>query len=542
MKNILNRKNLFASQSLTVLVIMLAILVVINLISIAHFGRLDLTEEKQYSLSDATKNTLKKLDDPLFVKVYFSQKLPPDLALVDQYVKDILAEYHSLSGNLQVEFIDPAKDTSTEEEVANLGIPSIEMQMLEKDEFKVQKGYLGIALLYGDKKEIIPVVENTLNLEYDLTSAIKRLTAESLKKVAFLSGHQEHGIVSLPYNDPSQQQTADYTAIREALAKNYQVTAFDSTTGTPISGIDTLIVAGPKTEISAKEAYEIDQFIMNGGRVIFLLDQVQMAAGLQAIPGKTGLEDMLKHYGVQINQDLVIDSINENVGFSSGQMQFYLPYPFWPKLTKDNFDQQNPIMAKLQTISFPWVSSISTTDISGIEIKSLATTSAKSSTVSQPFNLDPQQEFSPTDLRKVPLVIEAKGKFSSFFADTGKPLSEDTKEGKDEVAFSPSSATDSEMLRESKDQSQILIVADSDFIADDYLQRFPQNGVFFLNAVDYLTLDSDLINIRSKSVAERPIKETSDNAKTWIKIINIILIPLLIITLGVVKFYLRKKK
>ncbi|MBD3359976.1 MAG: hypothetical protein GF365_04710 [Candidatus Buchananbacteria bacterium] len=541
MKNILNRKNLFSGHSIAILLIILAILIIINLISVNHFARLDLTEENRYSLSSATKNTLKRLEDPLFVKVYFSQKLPPDLAKVEQYVKDILAEYGSFGSNLNIEFIDPAQDSETENKIRSLGIPQIEMQIMEKDEFKVKKGYLGMALLYQDEKEIIPIIENTQNLEYDLTSAIKRLMADELKQVAFLTGHEEHGISSSPFVSPEKTDTNDYTKIKEALDKNYKVTSLDLTNGDPIDGIETLIIAGPQKALTEKETYQIDQFIMKGGRVIFLLDKINIVPGLQALEIETGLEELLKHYGININNDLVIDNKNENVAFSSGMMQFYLPYPFWPKLIRDNFLLEHPIMAKLQTISFPWVSSLNITGKENLDTKILATTTDNGSTVSKPFNLDPQQNFNPTNTKKIPVIAESQGEFTSFFADKEIPLDEATKAGEETMPVSSLNIEDSQILAQSLEQSQIIVIGDSDFISDNYLQRFPSNGTFFLNTVDYLTLDSDLINIRSKTIQERPLKDIGDGWKTFIKVLNIIIIPLIIIIIGLVKFYLRKK-
>jgi gliding-associated putative ABC transporter substrate-binding component GldG len=542
MKNILNRKNLFSGHSIAILLIILAILIIINLISVNHFARLDLTEENRYSLSSATKNTLEQLEDPLFVKVYFSQKLPPDLARVEQYVKDILAEYGSFTTNLNIEFIDPAQDQETENKVRSMGIPPVEMQILEKDEFKVKKGYLGIALLYQDEKEIIPIIENTQNLEYDLTSAIKRLIADELKKIAFLTGHEEHGISSSPFAAPEKTDSNDYTKIKKALDKNYKVTSLDITNGDPIDGVDTLIIAGPKKALAEKETYQIDQFIMEGGRVIFLLDKINVAPGLQAMEIETGLEELLKHYGINVKTDLVIDTKNENVAFSSGMMQFYLPYPFWPKLIRDNFLLEHPVMAKLQTISLPWVSSLNITEKENLDTKILATTTDNGSTVSAPFNLDPQQNFNQTNQKKIPIIAESQGEFTSFFAGKEIPLDEETKAGQETMPVSSLNIEDSQMITQSLEQSQIIVIGDSDFISDNYLKRFPNNGTFFLNAVDYLTLDSDLINIRSKTIQERPLKDISDGWKTFIKVLNIIIIPLIIIIIGLVKFYLRKKK
>jgi len=537
MKNILNRKNIFTTQSMILLLIVAAILIVINLISASHFGRLDLTADKQYSLSEATKKTVKNLDDLLTIKVYFSTVLPPDLAQTEQYLKDILSEYQAYSKNIRIEFIDPAKDEKTKEEVQNLGIPQVQMQILQKDEFKVQQGYLGLALFYADKKEVIPLIQNTDNLEYDLTSAIKRLTAAKLKTIGFLSGHDEHGLISNPYGSPEQAQNNDYTLVAQELEKNYQVMPVDISNGKPIENIDTLIIAGPKNKLSDNELYQIDQFIMKGGNVIFLLDEVQILPGLQAAPNQTSLEKLLSSYGVQVNTDLVIDASNETVGFSSGMMQFFLPYPFWPKLIKQNFAADNPIMAKLQSISLPWVSSLAEIFKEGIASKILATTTANGSSVSSPFDLNPQQDFNPTDRKKIPIIIELDGKFSSAYAGQKAP------EVKSEININTESAApSSQTIDKAEKESRLIVLANSTFINDNNLKRFPDNLAFFLNSVDYLTLDSDLINIRAKTITDRPLAKISDTTKTWIKIINIGLIPLIIIVIGVIRFYLRKRK
>lgn len=537
MKNLLNRKNIFSANSLALVLLILAIIVVINLISANHFYRLDLTAEKQFSISEATKNTIKNIKDPFYIKVYFSEKLPPDLAAVAQYVKDVLTEYHSYSNNIQIEFIDPTKDPKMESEARALGIPALEMQILDKDAFKIQKGYLGLALTYQDKNETIPVIQDPSNLEYDLTSTIKRLLSEKLKKVTFTTGHGEHGIYELPVSATSDSQVNDYSQIKKALDKTYTISTIDTTDEQEIKDVDTLIIAGPKTEFTEKESYQIDQFIMRGGKVIFLLDEVAVNQNLQAKTQKTGLESLLTNYGVQINSDLVLDNNNENVAFNSGQMQFLLPYPFWPKLVKENFEQSNPIMAKLQSISLAWPSSMTILNKDNLEIKALASSSKNSASMAEPFNLDPQQNFQPEKMQKQAMIVLAKGQFTSLFAD--KKFSE--LQGKTEVNTISSQKNTPETLNKALEENKLIAVADSDFISDDYLARFPDNSTFFLNAVDYLTLDSDLISIRAKDIKSRPLKEVSEATKTWIKAINILVIPILVIIIGVVRFYFRKR-
>ncbi|MCX6744292.1 MAG: GldG family protein [Candidatus Parcubacteria bacterium] len=531
MKNILNRKNLFTTQSLALLLTIIGIVLVVNLISINHFGRLDLTTDKQYTISAPTKNTLKSLDDLLTIKVYFTQKLPANLEQTAQYVRDILGEYKAYSPKIKIEFIDPAKNEANKAEVQSIGIPEIEMQVMEKDEFKVQKGYLGIALFYGDKKEILPFIQEPQNLEYDLTTAVKRLTSTELKKVGFLTGHDEHGLFDMNFLGAETNQINDYTTIKKSLDKNYTVTTVDITSGQKIENIDTLIVAGPKKALTERELYEIDQFVMRGGKAIFLLDEVTVGQGLQATPNQTGLEKILANYGIQVNTNLVGDTSNETVGFTSGYMQFFLPYPFWPKLIKDNFDKSSQIMNRLQTISLPWSSSLTPMEKSGLKITSLATTTYAGSTISTPFNLDPNQQYNPTDRKKVPMIILAEGKFTSAYAGKEAPKLESEK-----------TATDQKTIDLADNDNQIIAVANSNFIDDQNLQRFPDNAVFFLNAVDYLTMGPELISIRAKALTDRPIKTLDDEAKMIVKAINIILIPLLVIIIGIVRFYRRKKK
>jgi ABC-type uncharacterized transport system involved in gliding motility auxiliary subunit len=241
---------------------------------------------------------------------------------------------------------------------------------------------------------------------------------------------------------------------------------------------------------------------------------------------QSGLEKILAAYGIKVNSDLVIDSSNENVGFTSGYMQFFMPYPFWPKLIKANFDESNPIMSRLQSISLSWASSLTIDKKDNIEYSTLASTTNKAATYAQPFNLDPQQKFNPTSLSKMAMIVLAKGNFTSAYKDQEAPSA------KEESAAKINQATK---------ESQILVLTDSDFINDNNLKRFPDNSVFFLNAVDYLTVGSDLISIRSKSLADRPIKLLDDEGKIVIKTINIILIPALVVILGLIRFYKRKK-
>ncbi len=538
-------KNLKSYMTTTVsVVLVIVILAMINYISLRNFKRWDLTADKQYSVSQATKTTLASVNDLVTIKVYFSKKLPPELLEVSQYVHDILDEYKAFSkGKLNIVYLDPADDDKIKNEALTLGIPELQMNFLEEDKFQVQNGFLGIAIFYEDKQEVLPVVQSIDTLEYDLTSTIKKVSAERIKVVGFLAGHGEH----LIHEGSREEGRGDYTLIRKELEKNYEVETVVIENGKQIEEVDTLVVAGPKETFTERDLFEIDQFIMRGGEVIFLLDGVKIEEGMQASVNQTGIEALVDHFGVKVNFDLVMDEVNENVSFSSGYMQFILPYPFWPKLIKENFSKENILVSKLDSLVLPWASSLELLEKSGIKTELLATTSKYGGIVTKDFDLNPNQQFQPESEReKIDMVALASGKFESYFAGEEIPsLEKDIAEITDDISLADSNEIPDDSNREiieiTEEEGRILVVGDSDFLADGQLQRFPQNAVFFLNAVDFLTLDSNLMSIRSRGLTERSLMEVSEREKMLIKFTGIALVPILVALFAIIKVILRRK-
>ena len=538
-------KKITNSMTSTISVLLvIAILAMANYISLRNFKRLDLTADKQYSVSEATKTTLSSLNDLTTIKVYFSKKLPPELLETSQYVHDLLEEYVAFSdGNLNVLYIDPADDEKLKNEALAIGIPELQMNFLEKDNYQVQNGFLGIGIFYEDKQEVLPVVQNITTLEYDLTSTIKKVSADRVKVVGFLTGHGEH----LTNQASVKEGRGDYTLIRKELEKNYEIKSVIIDNGAKIEGVDTLIVAGPKETFSERDLFEIDQFIMQGGEAIFLLDGVKIDEGMQASVNETGVEALVDNYGIKVNFDLVMDKFNENVSFSSGYMQYIVPYPFWPKLVKDNFSAENMLVSKLDSLVLPWASSLEILEKTDLKTELLATTSKFGGLITKDFDLNPNQEFQSEGAReKIDMIALSSGKFSSYFAGQEIPEVEQkaTIPTSGTTLANPSELPDDqnrEIIEQSEEDGRILVVGDSDFLADGQLQRFSQNALFFLNAVDYLTLDSDLMSIRSRGLTERSLAEVSEKEKMVIKFIGIALIPILVGLFAIIKAVLRRK-
>ncbi|MFA6551585.1 MAG: GldG family protein [Patescibacteria group bacterium] len=497
----------------TQVAIVIGIIAVLNFLSYQIFARLDLTQGKIYSLSSISKKTAKDLKDVVNVKAYFSENLPTQYLNVKQEVEDALAEYQSYAGNkLRVEFIDPKGDEELQRRLQMLGIPQLQFNVLENDKYQVLNGYLAIVVSYGDKQQAIPVINDTRNLEYQLTGAIKKVTAEKFPVIAFASGNGELGSES------------EMSFAGKKLGELYSTQTADLTKGEEISkDIDTLIIAGPKTNFSERTQYLIDQFIMSGKSVIFLINGANVNDNLQAVKNEGTLEKLLGSYGVKIEPAFTLDTSSDMASFNQGFLTFSTQYPFFVKVGESGLDQKNAAVAKLQSLVFPWSSPITVSDKAKTEI--LAKTTDQAWTMKDNFNLSPQGDFGATGASKgtYNLAVSINGKLNSAF---DKYVPKDKESGQ---------------YLSSTDNARIIVVGDANFIKDNFVRRYPDNLTFFQNIVDAVSLDSDLISIRSKAVSERPLKQISDSTKRTIKYGNIFGITGIVLAFGLWRYFGRKK-
>lgn len=506
----------------TEVVIVTAIIVLANLISQSLFGRLDLSEGNVYSISESTKDVLRDLEDIVNIKVYFSKKLPPYLTTLTREVTDIIDEYRAYAGgNLVVDFEDPSADPETEDRARSLGIPPVQLNIIEKDKAEVMNAYLGIAILFEDRKEVIPVVQSAANLEYELTSSIIKVASREPRTVGFLVAD------AAVTGDP-------YEAVQRSLEKQYDVMPIRFEAGLTVPPeVNTLIVARP-LGLSRWDAFAIDQFIMRGGRALFLVDGTTIPEDgpLVAIPAQTGVDSLLAHYGVKVNQDVVVDRQCGSATFSTGFFRYTVPYLLWPMVGRSGLSEESPVTNRLERVVFPWVSSIEV--LAGEEGKAEATVLVRSSEQSwsetQRMDLNPQQNFMPKPpVGQRDLAVLLRGTFESFFAGEGPPSGEG-----DRVWDGPQLA--------SSPETQLIVIGNSRFIQSDYIAQYPENGVLFLNAVDWLTLGESLIGIRSRAVTARPLKEIGESAKSTIRFAATFGIPILLIIWGLVRRYMRSAR
>jgi gliding-associated putative ABC transporter substrate-binding component GldG len=355
--------------------------------------------------------------------------------------------------------------------------------------------------------------------------------------VGFLGGHDERDI------------NTNYGAVRKELEKQYAVEKVTVAQGKPVPPTTTLLVVAGPNRLSERDKYEIDQYIMRGGRAIFLVDIVTIPEGtIQASYRDTNLGDLLENYGVRIGKNLVLDRINAYITFQTGYSVVRTPYPFFPKIVKAGLDQNSPIVSQLDSVVFPWVSSVEILQDTQKELQFtiLAKSSQYSWVQKGMYNINPTQEFAPPppeDIKPYPLAVLVRGKFRSLYANKEVPAAEVTEamEKKEPEGKNTPQGTEKPVTAKQCDQdNQLLVIANSRFLDNNFVSQ-PGNLTLFLNAVDWFSWGQDLIGIRSKRTGDRPLPVLSEQQKTVIKFSNIFLIPILVAFFGVIRFFIRKK-
>ncbi|MGA7161161.1 MAG: Gldg family protein [Bacteroidota bacterium] len=504
------------NQAIIRALLVLGILVVVNVISVRLFDRLDLTKQKVYTLSEASKELVRSFDDRVTVKAYFTEDLPSPYNDNRREVLDILNEYKAYAGgNLEYEFINPEGDKG-EQEAQQQGIPPVNVQVVKEDKFEVKRAYLGLVMMYEDKKETIPVIQNLGSLEYDISSALKRLTTRQKKRIGYTLGHDEP--------DLSTMKEA-----YQALSSQYELTPVNlaGNEGVP-PDLAALLVIAPQKKFNDSSKFQIDQYLMRGGRIAFLLNKENASLQEQyAQPLDLNLDDLLAQYGTRVNSDLVRDAqcasvnvVQQQQGFT---MQSQVPFPYMPMAS--GFNKDNMIVKDLQSVILYFASSVDTNSISakGLKAQVLVTSSKRSGRQTGLVMIDAFHRYTAGELAEsnIPLAVVVEGSFKSLYADKPKPG----------LVTSSSSLV-------SSPETRIIVVGDGDFMKDDF-SRNPGNLTFFVNMVDYLADDAGLITIRSKNVAMPPLDQISDGTKKFLKYGDLLLPPIVVIGYGLVRWRTR---
>jgi gliding motility-associatede transport system auxiliary component len=525
------------------IITLVVILAVVGLTSEMFFHRrLDLTQGKQFTLSKASLNTIRSLPDLVTVKVVMSKDLPTQFLQIRTHVVDLLREFEAqANGKITLVFEDPGESETKRQSATSLGIQEVQLQEQSSEGLQIKKGFFGLAMTYGDKKEVIPVLQNLESFEYDMIVKLKKLTG-SIKTIGILEGGQGAKMtMTLPGPQPKTTTGFDenFPTLKEEAEKLYKLEKLDPLGNAIPETIDLLLVAAP-SRITDVEKFRIDQFLMKGKSVIFLSPGVDMSLGMgiNGTASNNGYEDLLAHYGLKVKKNVMLEDRNyQFVRF--GNSFFPSPYPYWVVVQGEGLNAGSPITSKLGNISLPWASSIEidTTRKDSSKVEVLAQTTNGSWEESNNFFLLPRdmKEYLPINQHSQPLMVLKSGKLRSFYAEHPIPATDTSSSQRIDSAS---------VLRVSEKESRILVIGNALFATDFYVgyMNAVANLHLVLNSFDQLALDPDLITIRSREISNSPILEARKTKKIPILLINMLAAPLLLLAGGVIIGIRRKKK
>jgi len=549
------------TEHILVYLIGIWIIIIVNQLTAYKFFRIDLTEEKKYTISDATINMLKDLDEEVFVEVYLDGDLPAGFKRLQKSVRETLEEFKVYAGeNLNFKFTDPT--TAGSEKARNQYYMSLARKGIQPTRLfdnqngnKIEKIVLpgalvsvgtreeGVMLLKGNRSKGSEEALNQSveNIEYGLANAIRKLTQIEFKKVGIIHGHGE--IDSL-----------HTSALASTLDDYYQVSHVNLRKKPDLTHLDAIIIAQPKDEFTEEDTYKIDQFIMKGGKAVFLIDMLHVdmdsasGEGTLAFPLELGLDNMFFKYGIRFNRDYILDlncgSYPVVVGNVGDQPQVkLLKWPYFPIL--NNYSNQVIVKNSDATIS-KFVGTIDTVKAEGIVKTPLIFTSTYTRVIEAPVrvslndlraNLKP--EMFMQGRRCVAWLLE--GKFISIYKNR----------------ILPENVDQSNFLEEGKN-TKIIVISDGDFVKNDFdpethqpvelgfdpfTQNTYANSDLMVNAMTYLLDENGIITARKKEIKIRPLDTVKiQQEKTHWQIFNLVTPVIIMIVFGLIKGFIRKRK
>ncbi len=503
--------------------VMLVILIAFNFIAGALRARLDLTQEKAYTLSAGTKAILKKLDTPVTIRLYCTQSesATPETVFLKGFarkVEDLLAEYRQVAGSkLNIEKYDPQPDSDAEDSAR---LDGIEPQPLAgADQF-----YLGLAVKCVDQVQSIPFLAPNRErlLEYDLARAIVRAANPEKPTIGLMSPLPVFGMPSNPMMQQMGQQGSQPWAIVTELKHDFTVKRIGMDADKIDDDVKLLVVIAPK-DITDKAQYAIDQFIMRGGKLLAFLDAQCLADNRQQNQmmmnmggGGSSLDKLLKAWGIQFDATKAVADLKYKMQLRgrSGEPQ---EAPAWLGLTPDAIDRDDVATSQLDNIWLPLCGAFTGTPQDGLKQTVLLQSSKDSQLVDAMLaNLSGEntmKEFKPSGVN-YNLAIRLTGKFKTAFPDGA--LQDNTGEGekKDEGKAEEKKAGDS--LKETKGDNTVVLFGDADLLFDPFTIRridspfgalqMPMNANLNLaqNIIEQMTGDNNLIAVRSRATLNRP--------------------------------------
>ena len=547
------------------LLIVVAVLLILNVIGNYFFHRFDLTKDKRYTLSTTSLNIIKQVQNPLYIKIYLQGDLPAEFKRLQSETRDLLEEFQAYNNNIVFEFVDPLENKEESmDNIKNLyqkGLTPINITVDDKGKQSQAMVFPWAIAVYNNKEVNIPLLKNIMgasttekvigsvqHLEYSIADAFHKITTAKQKKVAVIKGNGE-------------LQDVQIAKFLMQVRESYHIGPFtlDSVAKNPTASLEALqkydlaIIAKPTETFTDSEKQVLDQFIINGGKTLWLVDQVNMemdslyndSGATLAFPRDLNLNEMFFKYGFRINPDLVKDEQGSPLKLATGDpgsaAQFQeFNWKFAPQVYPIS---SHPVVKNLGGIKFDFANSIDTLK-NGIKKTVLLQSSKYSKRIGTPTEVNLNivaEETSPNhylNTGNIPLSVLLEGSFHSMFENRVLPFDQKSFEAKGK-------------------NNKMIVISDGNLIQNQLDKNFQpvelgydqrsgnlyDNKDFLMNCVNYLLDDTGLINIRSKDL-DLPLldKEKVYENYTTTQILNIGLPLILLGIFGVVFTFHRKRK
>ena len=544
------------------IILLLIVLIAINYLSSLVFKRFDLTQDKRYTLSAASLNVIKEVSSPIVVDVFLiGDDFPSEFKRLQRETKQLLEEFSANNSNIIFHFINPLEDEATRDsniqQLTQRGLTPMQLSVQENGKNTQEVIFPWALASYKNETVTIPLVKNKIgssqqelvsnsvqHLEYAFADGFSKLTKPKRRKIAVLKGNGE---LEDKYLFDFVKKLSEYYFIAPFTLDSVSVNAQKSFS--QLKTFDLVIAAKPTEAFSEEEKQVLDQFTMNGGKSLWLIDQVAIEKdSLYNELGKTfaiardlNLTDFFFKYGVRVNPLLISTLYSAPITLAIGEgsnSQFqHLQWPYSPLASSTS---KHPIVNNLNMVKFDFANPMDT--IKNNIKKTILLESApltKLEGTPREISLDlvtEQQDPSLFNKGNQPLAVLLEGEFTSVYKNRVKPF---------------------QLLNEKNESvpTKMIVIADGDLIKNDVIRNVPQelgfdrwtgktygNKEFLMNAVNYLLDDDGLINIRSKEIDVAFLdQEKIASQKTYWQIFNILLPLGLLTILGFAFNYIRKK-
>ena len=552
-------------NNLKSVVIIIAVLLILNIIGNFFFHRFDLTKDKRYTLSTTSLNIIKQVENPLFIKVYMQGNLPAEFKRLQQETKQLLEEFQAYNKNIIFEFVNPLenKDESMDQikELYRKGLTPINITVDDKGKQSQEMVFPWAIAVYNNKEVNIPLLKNIMgasttqkvvgsvqHLEYSIAEGLNKITKAKQKKIAIIKGNGElQDILMAKFLLQVRESYFIGPFTLDSVAKN------PGGTLQALEKYDLAVIAKPTENFSDAEKQVLDQFIINGGKTLWLIDQVSAemdslynsSGSTLAYPRDLNLNDMFFKYGIRINPDIIKDEQGSPIKLATGEQGSAAQYQQfnWKFAPQVYPNIVHPIVKNLGGIKFDFANPIDTLK-NGIKKTILLQSSPYSKKIGTPAEINLNsvaEETAASDYLKngnFPMAVLLEGSFRSMFENRVLPF--------DQQAYKPVGIT-----------NKMIVIADGDLIKNQldknlqpvelgYDQRsgnLYDNKDFIMNCVNYLLDDTGLINIRGKDL-DLPLldKEKVYQNYTRTQLITIGLPILTLLLFGAIFTFIRKKK